>query len=326
MAETTTRPRVAVLTAPGEGRPPGLEALEPEAALQIAETAEQLATALREADILLVTDFRTGLLREAWPAARHLRWVHAASAGVDALCFPELVDSDIPLTNARGVFDAPIAEYALGLMLAFAKDLPATLEHQRKRRWFHRDNERLAGKRLLVVGAGSIGRAIGRLAKVVGMAVEGVASTSRPGDADFPTIHGVDGLATALANADYVVAAAPLTARTRGLFGTETFAAMKPGARFINVGRGPVVQTDALVAALHDGRLAGAALDVFEMEPLPEEHPLWAMPQVIVSPHMAGDVHGWREALGAQFVANFRRWRAGEPLENVVDKSRMTTG
>lgn len=316
------RPIIAVLTAPDEARPPGLEPLEAEAELRFADTREGLVRAVADADILLVTDFRTTIARDAWPHAERLQWVHATSAGVDAILFPELKESPLPVTNARGIFDHAIAETVLGFILAFAKDLPNTLRLQQAHHWQHRETERMQGKRLVVVGAGSIGRAIARLASAVGLEVEGVASRPREDDPDFTRVHGSDGLHAALAGADYVACAAPLTEATRGMMDADAFAAMAPHARFINVGRGPVVQTDALVDALQEGTIAGAALDVYEQEPLPPEHPLWAMENVILTAHMAGDFIGWREALSEQFIANFRRWQAGEPLFNVIDKSR----
>lgn len=319
---TDNRTVVAVLTAPDEDPPPGLEPVEREAELRFAADLPSLRAALADAEVLLVTDFRTGLLREAWPDARGVRWVHATSAGVDAMMFPELVGSEVPVTNARGIFDRPIAEYVLGLMLMFAKDLPNTLVLQREHRWRHRDTERIEGRRVLVVGAGSIGRAIARLAAAAGMHVEGVASRARASDPDFAAVHGSEDLHRALGEADYVVVAAPLTPATRGMFDAAAFRAMRPSARFINIGRGPIVDTAALVEALRAGTIAGAGLDVFEEEPLPADHPLWDLPGVIVSAHMAGDVRGWRESLSEQFIANFRRWRAGEPLHNLVDKRR----
>lgn len=315
-------PTIAVLTAADEPPPPGLSPLEGEARLVFARDLGELRAGLADAEVLLVTDFRTRLLQQAWPAAGRLEWLHATSAGVDAMMFPALVDSPVTVTNARGIFDAAIAETVLGLMLAFAKDLPRTLSLQRERHWQHRETERLAGRRLLVVGAGSIGRRIARLAAAVGMHVEGVASRAREKDRDFAAVHGTADLHAALGQADFVVVAAPLTPATRGLFDAAAFRAMRPDARFINIGRGPIVDTAALLAALQQGALAGAALDVFEQEPLPAEHPLWGLPNVILTAHMAGDFIGWREALSEQFIENFHRWRAGEPLFNVVDKHR----
>ncbi len=318
----TDVPTVAILTAPEEGLPPGADQLEGRARLRHATQLSELRDALQDADILLVTDFRTSIVEDAFPAARRLRWVHATSAGVDALMFPALVDSDIPITNARGIFDQAIAETVLGFVLAFAKDLPRTLELQREHEWRHRDTERLQEQHALVVGAGSIGRSIARLLGATGMRVTGLARHAREDDPDFAEVRASGELNDLLPEADYAIIAAPLTESTRGMFGAEQFRHMRSSARLINIGRGPIVQTDALVDALRDGAIGGAALDVFEQEPLPVDHPLWELPHVILSHHMAGDFIGWRRALTDQFVANFDRWRTGEPLENVVDKGR----
>lgn len=316
------QPVIAVLTAEDEPLPPGLDPIADQTSLLLANNRESLEQALPKADILLVTDFRTDMLAECWHLATRLRWIHATSAGVDALMFPELQSSSIPVTNARGIFDRPIAEFVLGLVLAFAKDLPASVRYQDQRQWQHRDTEKVEGKRALIIGAGSIGRKIGRLLGAVGLEVDAVARTARDDDPDFGRVHAQDTLLQQLPEADFVVVAAPLTDDTRGLFSTAAFAAMSPHARFINIGRGPIVDTDALVEALRAGTIAGAGIDVFEEEPLPRDHPLWTFPQAILSAHMAGDVVGWREALTKQFLANFRRWQADEPLHNVVDKVR----
>lgn len=313
-------PVVVILSAPEDHPWPGLGSLDGEATLVYTTDGAALAEAMPEADVLLVTDFRTTAVRDAWPRAKKLRWVHAASAGVDALLFRELVESDVPLTNARGIFDRPIAEYVLGLILLYAKDFATTLHLQDDRRWRHRDTERIDGTHALVVGTGAIGREIGRLLRAAGLRVTGLSREPRADDPDFGVVHGADALHACLPDADVVVVAAPLTEATRGMFGAAEFRRMRPTARFINIARGPIVQTDALVDALRAGEIAGAALDVFEEEPLPADHPLWSMPQVVVSPHMAGDFHGWREALSRQFLDNFQRWRTGAPLQNLVDK------
>ncbi len=316
------RPVIALLTAPDEGPPPGLEQLEDRAEVRHATTREGLTEDIADARVLLVTDFRTRFVRDAWPHARQLEWVHATSAGVDALLFPEMARSSIPLTNARGIFDRAIAETVLGMILLFAKDMRTTLALQERREWRHRETERIQGKRALVVGAGSIGRQIARLLDGAGLSVDGVASRPRSDDADFGTVYGTADLHEQLPRADYVIIAAPLTDATRGLFDRRAFRAMDPGARLINIGRGPIVVTEDLVASLHDGEIAGAALDVFEEEPLPAAHPLWDMPNVFISHHMAGDFVGWRKALIHQFIDNFERWSTGSPLCNVVDKQR----
>lgn len=282
--------------------------------------AEQLRAALVGADALFVYDFLSTAVPGAWSHADRLRWVHIASAGVDPVLFPELVHSDVVLTNSRGVFDDSIAEYVLGLVLAFAKDFARTRRLQQQTQWLHRETERVGGKTALVVGTGPIGRATARMLRSAGMRVEGVGRRARVEDPDFGTVHASSELAQHLGDADFVVAVAPLTTQTKGMFDATAFAAMRPHARFINVGRGELVVTDDLVVALDSGQLAGAALDVFETEPLPAESPLWTMDNVFVSPHMSGDVVGWRSTLVEVFADNFRRWQANQPLRNVVDK------
>jgi phosphoglycerate dehydrogenase-like enzyme len=279
-----------------------------------------LAAALPGADVLFVWDFLSDAVAGAWPAAGGPGWVHIASAGVDRLLFPALVEGDTVVTNSRGVFDEPIAEYVLGLVLAFAKDLHTTFRLQAERRWRHRETERVTGARALVVGTGPIGRAIGRRLTAAGLAVTGAGRTARDADPDLGTVVPIERLDEALAEAEYVVLAAPLTAQTRGMIDTAALDRMRPSARLINVGRGALVAEPDLVKALRDGRIAGAALDVFEDEPLPPSSPLWEMPNVVVSPHMSGDVVGWRDELVRLFTDNLGRFTTGRPLSNIVDK------
>jgi phosphoglycerate dehydrogenase-like enzyme len=279
-----------------------------------------LAESLRGADALFVYDFLSSAVPGAWHAADRLRWLHIASAGVDPVLFPGLIESDVVLTNSRGVFDDSIAEYVLGVVLAFAKDLARSYALQSETCWKHRETERISGREVLIVGTGPIGRAIARLLRGAGMRVSGAGRTAREDDPDFGTVRAAAELGEHLPSADYVVAVAPLTEQTKGLFDASAFAAMKPSARFINVGRGELAVTGDLIEALRAGRIAGAALDVFETEPLPADNPLWKMENVLVSPHMSGDFLGWRDTLVEVFTANFHRWRAGQPLRNVVDK------
>jgi len=316
------KPVITVVTASEDDWPPGLEDLQGQAELLPGNTRETLCANLPRADILLVTDFRTDLLQDCWPEQHAIQWIHATSAGVDALMIDPIRNSDIPVTNARGIFDRPIAEFVLGLVLCFAKDFHQSVRYQDQRTWKHRDTESIQGARALVVGTGSIGRQIGRLLGNAGLELAGVARTPRDDDPDFGRIHAADAMLDLLPDFDYVVVAAPLTDSTRGLFDTRAFSRMKPTARFINIGRGPIVRTDDLVEALRAGKLAGAGLDVFEQEPLPRDHPLWGMPNVIMSAHMAGDVKGWRNALSRQFLDNFQRWRQQQALHNLVDKAR----
>jgi phosphoglycerate dehydrogenase-like enzyme len=282
---------------------------------------KNLVKHLTEADILLVWDFLSDAVREAWPGAGNRpRWVHTPSAGVDRL-LPELASSpDTVITNARGVFDQPIAEYVAGLTLAMAKDFRGSWELQHQRRWRHRETKRVGGTRAVVVGSGPIGRAIGRTLMALGVSVDLVGRTERTGDPEFGRVHGNDALDGLLGGADWVVCVAPLTEESRGLFDGAAFARMKPDAHFINVGRGQHVVEDDLVEALNEQRIAGAALDVFAQEPLAQDSALWDVPGLVISPHMSGDTIGWRDDLAEQFLDNFDRWEAGEPLLNVVDK------
>ncbi len=299
---------------------PRLGELIGQAELRFATSIDELRAALTGADAMLGWNFRADSLRAAWDSANDLRWIHWAGAGVDAAMFPELVASDLQLTNARGIFDVAIAEWVLGMIICFAKQIPQTLEYQSKAEWKHRFTETVASKRALVVGVGSIGRAIGRLLQAAGMEVEAIGRSARDGGTDFSQIHAVDELHTHLPGADYVVLITPLTEQTRNLFGAAEFATMAPHARFVNVGRGALVVEDALLAALNDNQIAGAALDVFVEEPLSPKSPLWHAPNCLISPHMSGDYIEFEAAMADQFMANWTHFLAGEPLLNLVDK------
>ncbi|MEW2285444.1 D-2-hydroxyacid dehydrogenase [Streptomyces sp. NPDC047841] len=310
---TPTVPTVLVLDA---DPPPRLGRLTGRARI-VRTDAAHLAERLPGADVLLVWDFTSHAVRRAWPGeGPRPRWVHTASAGVDHLMCPELAASDTVVTNARGIFDQPIAEYVAALVLAAAKDLPRTLELQRERVWRHRETRRVAGTRACVVGSGPIGRAIVRTLKALGVTTALVGRVPRIG------VHGPDDLDRLISRADWVIAAAPLTEQTYRMFDAHRFGVMQPSAFFVNVGRGDLVDEEALARALARRWIAGAALDVFTTEPLPGDSPLWGLPGLVVSPHMSGDTVGWRDELGAQFVELYERWAAGRPLPNVVDKTR----
>jgi len=314
------RPVVVVLGASPEDPPPGIEAADDVADLRYAPDLGSTKALLPEADAVFWWGADASWLPAAWAQPTRLRWIQSASAGVDALLFPDLVASDVEVTNARGVFDEPIAEWVIGAMLAFATGLHASILDQQRREWTSgRTTQRLEGARLVVVGPGPIGRATGSRALALGMSVALVGREPRRHET-FGDVLGVDRLHDALADADHVLDALPLTDATRGLFDAAAFAAMPSRARFYNVGRGGTVDETALIEALRSGSIAGAGLDVFATEPLPAESPLWTMPNVIVSPHVSGDVAGWEEQVVAIFVENARRFAAGEPLENLVDK------
>ena len=313
--------RVLVLVAPGEAPLPGLDDLPTTVELRTVSSESDLRTHLPQTDVLVVTDFRTDLLERCWPDEHRIRWVHATSAGVDALMFPALRDSDVLLTNARGVFDLGIAEYVLGAVLMHAKDSLGNLALQRQQRWQHRETALVARQRALVIGAGSIGSEVARLLSALDIEVIGIARTARSAE-HFSRVLASEQLDGALPEADIVVITAPLTDATRGLINRDRLARMRSNALLVNVGRGAIVVTDDLVAALQAGQLGGAVLDVVDPEPLPEGHPLWNLPNVMLSAHMAGDFIGWRRALGEQFMANLQRWLADEPLLNIVNRGK----
>lgn len=287
--------------------------------LRIAE-ASTLAQALPGTDVLLMWDFFSTALQDAYGSADRLGWVHAAAAGVDSLLFDELVESPVTVTNARGIFDRPIAEFVLSYILMHAKSSIGSLSDQAAKKWNRRSTRDIAGTKALIVGTGAIGRGIARLLKAVDIDVTGAGSRARSGDADFGEVIDSATLPEHVAGFDWVIDIAPLTEKTERLIGAEAFAAMDDTAVFINVGRGDTVDTDALVTALRDGQIGGAGLDVFDEEPLPAGHPLWSMDNVIITPHMSGDTDGWRMRLAEQFHALFEQYLAGEQFPHTVDK------
>ena len=313
------RPVAVVLGVDASDRPPHLEALEDRIELRVTGS-DGLTEALTDARVLLLWDFFSTAVREAWPHCRDLEWIHVAAAGVDTLLFPELVAAPVVVTNARGTFDRPIAEFVLASVLAHAKRVHESHDLQLNREWRHRETRAIGGATALVVGTGAIGREIAGLLRAAGMEVRGAGRRPTTDDPDFGTVVDSGDLPAAVPWADYVVNATPLTAATTGLFDAAVFRAMRRTAHLVNIGRGPsVVETD-LLEALGSGWLDGASLDVFATEPLPSDSPLWDAPGLVVSAHMSGDVVGWRDTLAQQFVENAERWLSGEDLVNVVDK------
>ena len=265
--------------------------------------------------------FQAETAQAAWRTAHGLRWVHWRGAGVDALVAEDLVKSDVVLTNSRGVVDRAMAEYTLGLIIAFAKRLPETLRLQARHEWHNQLNERLLGREVLVVGVGSIGRAIGRLLRAFGLEVDGVGRRPRDTDPDFRNVYASRELDARLPAYDFVVVIVPSTPETYRMFGAEQFARMKPTARLINLARATIVDEPALIEALNTGEIAAAGLDVFEEEPLGPDSPFWDMENVIVSPDVSGLYNEYEEAITDLFLDNVRRFIAGKPLLNVVDKT-----
>lgn len=252
-------------------------------------------------------------------AAPELRWVHAVAAGVDRLLSPALVAHPAVLTNSRGVFSAALAEFAVAAMLHFERGFDRMREARQGRRWEQFEVGTLRGRTLGVLGYGDIGRATAALARGFGMTV--LAHRRRPDAGDGAGVEMVRDRIELCRRSDHLVLAAPLTPATRNLVGEPELRAMHPGAVLVNVGRGGLVDEEALVRALTERRLRGAALDVFLREPLPPEHPFWAFDNLILSPHCADRTAGWLDAALDVFLDNARRFARGEPLANVVDKA-----
>jgi phosphoglycerate dehydrogenase-like enzyme len=286
--------------------------------------AAEWAAFVAEAEVMFDLDRASGgdLPRQA-PC---LRWVQLSSSGVGQLVARTgLGGSAVVVTNAAGVHATPLAEFVLFAMLYFAKRMPRVLADQRRRHWERFALETLPGKTLGVVGLGRVGRAIARLARSVGLRVVAVRRTAEAGMSGVPDVDAVyppAGLGTVLTESDYVALIVPLTPETAGLLGERELARMKPGAVLINVARGQLVDEAALIDALRSGRLGGAALDVFATEPLPAGSPLWAMPNVLVTPHSMSTALEENEILVELFCENLRRYLAGQVLRNVFDRGR----
>ena len=265
--------------------------------------------------------------------APRLSWVHSASAGVERALTPAARERGLVITNARGVFSRPIAEYVLMMILAVSRRLPGLLELQRERTWQPLEGVELRDVTVGIVGLGSIGRAVGVLATAFGCRVvavrrrseEGSGPTTGDDDARsfgevmLDRVGGPESLPEVLAESDFVVLAAPLTPETQNMIDDAALSAMKPGAWLINIARGGLVDERALLAALRDGRLGGAVLDTFREEPLPPTSPFYDLPNVIVTPHTSWSSGRVLDRSVELFCDNLRRYATGEPLLNVVD-------
>ncbi|MDP8925812.1 MAG: D-2-hydroxyacid dehydrogenase [Actinomycetota bacterium] len=290
------------------------------------ESEEEFLAMLGEAEVLY--DFPRGHTEDLVRVAPKLRWVQASMAGAgDIIERAGLQDADVAVTTASGVYSGPLAEFAMMALLAHAKDLDRLRRDKAEKRWRQTTTGTLYGKTLCVVGVGSIGQAVAVRARPFGMRVVGVKRVVGEDDAAWgyaDELYATRDLHQALREADYVVAALPGTPETQRLLNAEAIGAMKQEAYFVNVGRGKVVHEGALVEALKSGRLAGAALDVFEEEPLPEDSPLWELENVVVSPHstdMVGAQINERQA--DLFCENLRRYLDGKPLINELDKKLL---
>jgi phosphoglycerate dehydrogenase-like enzyme len=319
------KPNVLAVCAPDHYALRNLDAIREAANLSASTDPKDIERLAPQAEVIIYSTLTSDLpFANIWRQAKNVRWIHSLSAGVEKMLTPEVVASPIPITNARGVYKRSLAEFAVLGMLYFCKEVRRLVESQRAHRWDKFLVEWLPGKIMGIAGFGEIGRECAALAKPLGVKIYAVRRKPElsANDPLADRVFATSEWKTMLPELDFLVAAAPLTAETRHMFGAAEFAAMKPSAVVMNVGRGPVIDEQALIQALREKRLRGAALDVFEHEPLPPDHPFWDMENVLVSPHNTDRTRDpdWLDLSMQAFVENFQRYVSGKPLQNVVDK------
>lgn len=290
--------------------------------LVLGDDKEAIETGLKEAEIICGwnAEAEAMCLRFGTP----LRWIQAWGAGVDKLPLDRLASLGITLTTASGVHPNPVSETAFAMMLSLSRRLHVSMRNQQSASWQAAgDLIEMHGKTIGIIGVGAIGEEIALLAKAFKMTTLGVRRSGL--EAEYiDRMYDINGLNSVLAESDYIVACMPLTAETRHLFSYEQFELMKPSAYFINVSRGATVHTDSMIEALKQGRIAGAGLDVFEQEPLPSNHPLWQLDNVIITPHNGGVTDQYTTRAAEIFLANLKTYVQGQqPTINLVHTDRQ---
>jgi phosphoglycerate dehydrogenase-like enzyme len=308
-----------VLANPAEPQLAMLEELPAETSLAVGNSPEAFTRTAADANVIFNWSGSRTLLREVFGMCPRVEWVHSRAAGLDSVLFPELVEHPVPLTNGSGVFSPSLGEFVLGAILYFAKDFRRMNRHQEAGEWEPFDITLISGQTAGIVGYGDIGRACASRLKAMGMRLLAVKRSPNE-DPWVEQMYTPEQRIEMIRRCDYIVVAAPLTPSTRGMLGAAEFAAMKPSAVVINVGRGPVIDESAMVEALSQGRIQGAALDVFDHEPLPAGHPFYSLRNVLLSAHCADHTPDWMDLAMRFFLQQFERFRKGEPLLNVVDK------
>lgn len=295
----------------------------PEHSFRHAESPETWLQGIEDADVA----FSAQLTPEHMARASRLRWVHSPAAGVGAMLFPAMVTSSVIMTNSRGISADTIAEHVIAVTLALFRKLPLAVRSQSARQWVQQvvasppPIRLIAGSRVLVVGLGSIGIATARRFAALGACVTGIRrNISAPRPEGVEAVHAPDRLRDLLPATDIVVISAPQTSQTEHLIGAAELKAMPSNAVLVNVSRGNLVDEAALASAIRANLIGGAALDVFETEPLPESSPLWTLANVLITPHSAGIRPDHWDAVTGLFAENLRRFTAGQDLLNVVDK------
>lgn len=301
-----------------------LETLKAEVNIIVGNSAEAFEGVAAGAVAILNWSGPASVFREVFGKCPNLRWVHTRSAGVEGMLFPELVESSVTLTNGTGIFSHSLSEFVLAAILYFAKDLRRMIRNQAAGIWEAFDVMPISGHTVGIIGYGDIGQAVASRVRPMGMSVLAIrrhVALLQERDGLVEQIYSPDRRIEMLSRCDYVVVTAPLTSETQGMIGEPEFAALRPSAVVINVGRGPVIDEGALIRALSEGRIKGAALDVFNREPLPKGHPFYKLENVLLSPHCADHTHDWLDKAMELFIAQFELFIGGQPLLNVVDKN-----
>ncbi len=294
-----------------------LQAVSPRVEAVAAHTPEDLLREIVDAEIVYGR-----LPKEPFLKAQKLRWVQSIGVGFETMLYSEMIESDVIITNTAGAFDTAMAEHALALILGFTRGIASHERTRKERKWdrFQSPISQIEGKTACILGLGTIGRNIASRLTALGVRIIAVDAQVTVPPEGVARVVTADGMLDALAEADIVAVAFPLTDRTRGIVNAACFDRMKETAFLVNIARGPIVNEADLTEALRSGKIAGAGLDVFEEEPLPESSPLWDMPNVLITPHMAGYSPEGRLHMQQIFCENLRRYIAGEPLLNTVDK------
>lgn len=283
-----------------------------------APTSEDLLREIVDADVVIGR-----LPREAFLKAERLKYVQSIGVGFETMLYPEMLSSDVQITNTAGAYDSVIAEHAFAHILAFSRGIVRHERNRQERKWTREVPViQLDGLTACVLGLGSIGRTIAKRLKAFGLTVIAVDVQAAVPPDGVDRVVKPDAMLDALAESDIVVVALPHTPATEGVVNAECFEHMKESAIIVNIARGPIINQPDLIEALQQGKIAGAGLDVFEKEPLPEDNPLWDMPNVSFTPHIASQCDEGNHNIKQIFIDNLRRFANGEPLMNVIDKEK----
>jgi phosphoglycerate dehydrogenase-like enzyme len=316
----TSRFSLLIMGMPSESFFDELGELRQLADIQIAQSSDQAALLIPEAEVILILGHTGAWLQAHWKSVTRLKWIQTSSTGVEDLMFPALKRHPVLLTNSRGAYSSPLAEFVMFCVLYFAKAFLVMERNRGERRWVDYPLQDARGQTIGIVGFGETGRAVSCLAKAFGMRVLATRRNFRVSEEGVDQLIPVERWHELLSLSDYVVNTLPLTSETQGRFGEGEFRAMKTTSCFVNVGRGRTVQESILVRALKEGWIAAAGLDVYETEPLPPDSELYSLPNVILSPHCADKTASSTDKVAGIFLENVRRYTKGEPLRNIVNK------